>query len=262
MIADTLHFSFTVSDIERSVKWYTQTLGLELVHRQRQENAYTQRLVGIPGAVLEVAQLKIPGLSPKYSTHMLELIEYVAEKGDSPASLPTNQVGVAHLALFVTDIHDRYEQMVNQGVVFCNAPVEITAGANKGGWACYLHDPDGITLELLQFADERMTSLGLDRPRVTAQEYLVKITVGLPAEMSTERRADLLAAERRRGRELRSQGAIRRIWRIPGQHSNVGIWSAGSAAELHEMITSLPLHPWMMVEVGALASHPLEADAT
>jgi catechol 2,3-dioxygenase-like lactoylglutathione lyase family enzyme len=161
MIVDVLHFSFTVRDIERSVEWYTDVLGLELVHRQRQENAYTQKLVGIPGAVLEVAQFRIPGLAPAYSTHMLELVEYVTEKGGQPASLPTNQVGTAHLALVVTDLQARYGRMLADGVAFRNPPVEITAGANKGGLACYFNDPDNITLELLQFSDERMARLEL-----------------------------------------------------------------------------------------------------
>ena len=70
-------------------------------------------------------------------------------------------VGVAHLALLVTDIHERHQRMAALGVSFRNPPVEITAGANKGGWACYLHDPDGITLELLQFSDQRALDLGL-----------------------------------------------------------------------------------------------------
>jgi catechol 2,3-dioxygenase-like lactoylglutathione lyase family enzyme len=160
VLADVLHFSFTVSDIERSVAWYTGVLGLELVHRQRQDNEYTPLLVGIPGAVLEVAQLKLPTVAPPYSTHMLELIQYVAPEGTRP-DLPTNNVGVAHLALLVTDIHERHQRMAALGVSFRNPPVEITAGANKGGWACYLHDPDGITLELLQFSDQRALDLGL-----------------------------------------------------------------------------------------------------
>ena len=160
MIADVLHFSFTVSDIERAVTWWTEVLGLELVHRQRQDNDYTQRLVGIPGAVLEVAQLKLPGTSPRFSSHVVELVEYVAQAGARP-ELPTNNVGVAHLALLVTDIHDRYRRMVERGVKFRNPPVEITAGANKGGWACYFHDPDGITLELLQVSDERAIEVGI-----------------------------------------------------------------------------------------------------
>jgi len=158
MIADVLHFSFTVSDIDRSVQWYTEVLGLELVHRQRQENAYTPVLVGIPGAVLEVAQLKLPGVDSRFSTHMLELIQYVTPDGGT-RELPTNQVGVAHLALLVTDIFARYQRMLAAGVAFRNPPVEITEGANAGGYACYLHDPDGITLELLQFAPARAQAL-------------------------------------------------------------------------------------------------------
>ena len=160
MIADVLHFSFTVSDIEESVSWYTEVLGLELVHRQRQENAYTQVLVGIPGAVLEVAQLKLPTLNPEYSSHVLELIQYVKGAGGR-RDLPTNQVGVAHLALLVTDIHERHARMVAAGVNFKNPPVLITAGANEGGFACYFTDPDGITLELLQFSPSRSTAVGL-----------------------------------------------------------------------------------------------------
>jgi catechol 2,3-dioxygenase-like lactoylglutathione lyase family enzyme len=150
VIADVLHFSFTVSDLERSVDWYTRVLGLELVHRQRQDNEYTRKLVGIPDAVLEVAQLVVPGVPPARSTHMLELVEYVVPKGRAPGVLPTNDIGVAHLALMVTDIHERHRRMSDQGVAFRNPPVEITAGANRGGYACYFHDPDGITLELLQ----------------------------------------------------------------------------------------------------------------
>jgi catechol 2,3-dioxygenase-like lactoylglutathione lyase family enzyme len=160
MLADVMHFSFTVSDIDRTIEWYTKVLGLELVHRQRQENAYTQVLVGIPGAVLEVAQLKVPGLDSRYSTHMLEMVQYVVGDGGT-RDLPTNQVGVAHLAFVVTDIHERYKRMVAQGVVFKNPPVEITAGANQGGYACYLVDPDGITLEFLQFSAERAKRLGM-----------------------------------------------------------------------------------------------------
>jgi catechol 2,3-dioxygenase-like lactoylglutathione lyase family enzyme len=161
VIADVLHFSFTVSDLEASVDWYTRVLGLELVHRQRQENAYTPILVGIPGAVLEVAQLAIPGVPPVRSTHVLELVEYVTPRGRDVGRIEPNSVGAPHLALIVTDIHARYERMKDLGVEFRNPPVEITEGANVGGFGCYFHDPDGITLELHQPSNERLRRLGL-----------------------------------------------------------------------------------------------------
>jgi catechol 2,3-dioxygenase-like lactoylglutathione lyase family enzyme len=161
VIADVLHFSFTVSDLEQSIDWYTRVLGLELVHRQRQENEYTPILVGIPGVVLEIAQFAVPGVPPARSTHMLELVEYLKPKGRDLGELAPNSVGCAHLALMVTDIHARHERMVEQGVSFRNPPVEITEGANAGGFACYFHDPDGLTLELLQPSATRLQALGL-----------------------------------------------------------------------------------------------------
>jgi catechol 2,3-dioxygenase-like lactoylglutathione lyase family enzyme len=158
VLADVLHFSFTVSDIDRSVGWYTDVLGLELVNRQRQDNAYTRQLVGMADAVLEVARLKIPGRSPGSSDHLLELVQYVTPVGVS-VPLRTNSPGVAHLAFLVDDIHDRHRRMVAAGVEFRGEPVLITAGTNQGGWACYFTGPDGETLELLEPAPERRDAM-------------------------------------------------------------------------------------------------------
>jgi catechol 2,3-dioxygenase-like lactoylglutathione lyase family enzyme len=167
MIAGVLHFSFTVSDIERSVAWYTEVLGLELVHRQRQDNPYTRTLVGFPDAVLEVAQLRVPGVSPGVSTHMLELIQYV--EGAAPADPPrVNAVGGAHLAILVDDARAEYDRLLAAGVAFANPLVEVTEGANTGALACYFQDPDGIALELMQFPPQRAASLGIPVPAWTS----------------------------------------------------------------------------------------------
>ena len=61
-----------------------------------------------------------------------------------------------------------------------------------------------------------------------------------------------------RGKALQDAGSIARIWRIPGRFANVAVWRAADATELHDLLTSLPLFPWMDVEVEALALHPLE----
>jgi hypothetical protein len=44
MIQGFWHVSFTVSDIEAAVKWYTEVLGLEYVRGQEQANEYTAKL--------------------------------------------------------------------------------------------------------------------------------------------------------------------------------------------------------------------------
>jgi muconolactone D-isomerase len=92
-------------------------------------------------------------------------------------------------------------------------------------------------------------------------EFLVQIVVNLPPDMDSTERADLLERERRKAEQLRATGVIKRIWRIPGRSANVGVWEAADPTELHDAITSLPLFPWLAVEVTGLATHYLEAGA-
>lgn len=89
-------------------------------------------------------------------------------------------------------------------------------------------------------------------------EFLVQISVELPAELAPESRARLREEELARGRELREAGVIRAIWRVPGGLRNVGIWEAEDATALHEAIESLPLFPWLVAEVTPLAEHPID----
>ncbi|MGP3932732.1 VOC family protein [Nonomuraea sp. KM88] len=143
------HFSFTVADLDRSVAFYRDLLGFALVHRQEQDNAYTRGLVGYPDAVLRVAQLAVPGQPRGVSTHDLELVEYVRPRG-RPRDPARHLPGAAHLALTVEDARAEHARLSAAGVSFVNPPAEITAGVNKGGYACYFLDPDAITLELVQ----------------------------------------------------------------------------------------------------------------
>ncbi len=149
MLLATWHFSFTVADIERSVAFYRDVLGLELVHRQEQANAYTRKFVGYPDAHLKVAQFRIAGAPVARSGHLLELVEYVAPQGTKIDTRTLNP-GTAHLAFQVDDIFAEYARMLALGVRFRSEPVAIEAGINRGGYTVYFLDPDDITLEIIQ----------------------------------------------------------------------------------------------------------------
>jgi lactoylglutathione lyase len=150
VIQGFFHVSFTVSNLEASVKWYTEVLGLQFVRGQEQHNEYTSKLVGYPDAHLKVAQLRVPGQTIPISRHDVELVEYVHPRGED-IPLDTNRTGVGHWAFIVDDIHAEFERLSALGVKFkAERPVAIEHGVNKGGYAIYFTDPDGITLELLQ----------------------------------------------------------------------------------------------------------------
>jgi muconolactone D-isomerase len=87
-------------------------------------------------------------------------------------------------------------------------------------------------------------------------EFLVHIEVRWPPDGSADELARLSTAERSRSVELAAEGRVRRLWRIPGRRANWGIWEAPDATTLHAALASLPLHPWMDIEVIPLAAHP------
>lgn len=159
-----LHHGLTVSDLDRSGAWYCDVLGLKEVHRQVGDNDYTRSLVGVPGASIRVAQLSFPGSDESWpSSHVIELIEYVKARGGHVRPQP-NDAGAGHLAFVVDDIDAVCARVIASGAVLRSEPVTVSEGINRGSRACYLHDPDGHTLELMQYGPDREAQLRGEAP--------------------------------------------------------------------------------------------------
>ncbi len=143
-LAAAHHVSFTVADMDRSLRFYCDLLGLEVLADWVSETDYLKTITGFPDARMRLAFLRLPGTEVR-----LELIQYLAPSAPGPAA-PTNSPGAAHLCFDVPDIQAAYRDLRAAGVAFRSEPVEITSVANRGAWGVYLSDPDGITVELRQ----------------------------------------------------------------------------------------------------------------
>lgn len=86
--------------------------------------------------------------------------------------------------------------------------------------------------------------------------FKVEMIVNIPDSISSEKRAEILAKEKAYSQELQRSGKWRHIWRITGQYANVSIFDVESNEELHNLITGLPLYPYMQIKVEALCRHP------
>ena len=86
--------------------------------------------------------------------------------------------------------------------------------------------------------------------------FHVYINVRVPHGADPEQIKKLGELEHERAKVLQERGKWRHLWRVAGKFANVSIFDVESPAELHEILNSLPLYPFMEVDVTALCQHP------
>jgi len=84
----------------------------------------------------------------------------------------------------------------------------------------------------------------------------VRMDVRLPAGMDSSERTDILAKEKAYSQELQRSGKWPHLWRIAGEYANVSIFDVADNDELHDLLSGLPLFPFMDLTVTPLATHP------
>jgi muconolactone D-isomerase len=86
--------------------------------------------------------------------------------------------------------------------------------------------------------------------------FKVEMTVKLPLDMPKDIADDIKKREKHYSQELQTQGKWRHIWRVAGSYANVSIFDVASNGELHDILSALPLYPYMEIRVDALCRHP------
>ncbi|MCA2217115.1 VOC family protein [Jidongwangia harbinensis] len=144
------HIGVPVSDLDRSVRWYEDVLGIAA-------NGVT---ISADNAALgPVLELENPAMRAAFSLAgdnvLLELIQY-----DRPTPKPFDgrncDVGMMHLCFEVDDMDAAVRDLKERGVHLNSEPVVLASGEGihpgelAGTKILYLRDPDGIQLELFE----------------------------------------------------------------------------------------------------------------
>ena len=90
--------------------------------------------------------------------------------------------------------------------------------------------------------------------------YLVRMDVTLPPGMDPGIAADVKARERAYSQHLQRDGRWRELWRVVGEYANYSLFDVDGNEELHDILSNLPLFPFMRISVTPLATHPSRID--
>lgn len=150
MFSSIAHIGFTVSDLDRSVAFYRDVLGLSYQGEMRMGGEETARLFQREGCSARVAYLR----TPDANAPSVELIQFL----DAPAevSVPSLfKTSISELCFLTEDIDKEYERLCGLGVEMISEPQTFDSTAYGFGKsrAVYFLDPDKNVLELIQPLD-------------------------------------------------------------------------------------------------------------
>ncbi|PFH27963.1 muconolactone Delta-isomerase [Burkholderia sp. JKS000303] len=86
--------------------------------------------------------------------------------------------------------------------------------------------------------------------------FCVEMQVNIPATLDANRVEEIKVAEKAKAIEIQKSGKWPHLWRVVGRYSNISIFDVEGNDELHQLLSSLPLFPYMTIQVTPLARHP------
>jgi lactoylglutathione lyase len=125
-VTKLLHTRLRVDDLDRTVKFYTEILGLEIVGRHESPRGS------------KMAFLRAPGSE--------ELLEITYFPGSGPVSV---QPDLMHLAFQVEDLDAFGKYLATKGIKFSDGP---TVSKSSGSIFAFIDAPEGYEIELMQLA--------------------------------------------------------------------------------------------------------------
>jgi len=135
------HIGITVSDLDRSVKFYSENFGMTYARGRTFEKEFfeaVKTLYRLEDVSCKIAVLDIPGGG------QLELFEFSSQL--SPEYVPWNRVGITHFAVITENFAEVEKQMRANGVEYC---MDVGVRPDGGHWL-FVRDPDGNMIEVME----------------------------------------------------------------------------------------------------------------
>lgn len=134
------HTGIIVKDMTKSIHFYRDILGLEIIQDFTDSSDYLNKITGLKDGTAHFLKLKMQDGT------VLELLEYPTHPTE-PHELSMINVGVCHIALRVRSCEETYNALRAQGVRVLSEPVLSSEGIAK---VFFCLDPDNVRVEMVE----------------------------------------------------------------------------------------------------------------
>ena len=140
MIKDVRHIGIVVTDMEKSLKFYRDLLGLKIKSLVDEEGQFLDNILAH-----ENVKNKVAKLYAKNGNALVELIDSKSYGNKKDRDFFT--IGASHFAFTVDNLEKTYDYLVKNGVKFTAPPQQTSDGFAK---ITFCEDPDGTLIELVE----------------------------------------------------------------------------------------------------------------
>jgi catechol 2,3-dioxygenase-like lactoylglutathione lyase family enzyme len=144
------HFNIVVRDMERSVAFYRDVLGLTQTFQATLEGEWIETVTGLTGTRARCVFFQLPGVDVR-----LELLEYLHPCGaNSEENSVPNTIGLRHFAFETDDMEAFCARLQAANILLVSPPITVPFPVGNRGTKrlCYFHDPDGVLLEIAAYS--------------------------------------------------------------------------------------------------------------
>ncbi len=147
MIGRVVHIGVTVSNLEKSMDFYGNILGLKLTGKMVMKGKETDALFNMNNVEVKIAYFNG---SDELLCPPVELLEF---SNGVKADCDLNRTSISEICFIVKDIDAVYKKLKNKGVEFISEPqfFDFTKDGFGKSKAVYFKDNDGIILELMEY---------------------------------------------------------------------------------------------------------------
>jgi len=135
------HFGIVVTDIEKSLEFYRDTLGFKIKIDALEEGKFIDAILGLKGVKVRTVKMAAD------DGNLIELLWYQSHKGKKIENKEIFDIGASHPAFTVENLDDEYKRLKEKGVKFIFSPQISPNGKAK---VAFCYDPDGVPIELVE----------------------------------------------------------------------------------------------------------------
>ena len=140
MIKEVRHVGIVVKNMENSLKFYRDILGLEIIRDMDEHGGYIDNMLS-----LDDVHVRTVKLSAGMGNTLIELLDFKSHNDNEIRNFYT--IGASHVALTVDNLEDLYKHLSENNVKFNAPPQKSSDGLVK---VTFCKDPDGTPIELVE----------------------------------------------------------------------------------------------------------------